>query len=158
MPELFLNGKHMVLKKGYRLKVFWDGKEIHGIIKILQSGTLPAPIVPSKKKRPHMELDEVGMGKGFVVVMKRGRNADQTFREWFTSSRDPSSTGNCVSKDIDIKVLDENDIVLASYSLLGCVPTGFLSMPGLITGGETAGMEELRLESEGLVIEDLERR
>lgn len=154
MPELFLNGKHMVLKKGHRLKVFWDGKEIHGVIKILQSGTLPAPIVPSKKKRPHMELDEVGKGKGFIVVIKRGRNADQTFKEWFVSSCDPSSARNGVRKDIDIKVLDENDTVLASYSLVGCVPTGLLSMPGLMNEGETAGMEELRLKSEGLVIDD----
>lgn len=154
MPELFLNGKHMMIKKGHRLIVLWDGREIPGVVKVLQSGTIPGPILPSRKKHPRPERGVTGHTKGFQVVIKRGRGPDQAFREWFASARVQVNKGGHARKDVDIRIVDEKGAALASYSLIGCVPIDLISQPGLVANGEAVGMEELILETEGLVIED----
>jgi len=154
LPELFLNGKHMMIRKGHRLIVLWDGREIPGVVKVLQSGTIPGPILPSRRKHPHPDRSVAGHSKGFQVVLKRGLGADQAFREWFTSAREHANNGGEVRKDVDIRVVDEKGEVLISYSLISCLPSELVIQPGLGSGGGAAGLEELVLETKGLVIEE----
>ena len=154
MPELFLNGKHMVVKRGHRLIVLWDGREIPGIIKVLQSGASPGPILPSKNKITLPERNIHELAQGFQVVIKRGRGNNQAFKEWYDTARNRTISGDQDKKDIVIKVIDGKGVTLASFSLVGCLPTMLLSQPGLVAEGENVGMEELVLKSEGLIIEE----
>lgn len=152
MQELFLNGKRVLIRRGHRLKVSLDGKEITGVVKVLQSGTAVVPLVPPRSRIEDLEPDGAERRKGFEVVIRRGRDADPVLQQWFSLSQHMAAPE--VRRDIDIEVLDENDMVLASYSLLGCVPSGLLVLPCLVPGGGVKGVEELRVECQGLVIDD----
>jgi phage tail-like protein len=154
LPELFLNGKRMMIRKGHRLLVLWDGKEIPGVVKVLQSGNIPGPLLPSRRKHPCPERTVAGRTKGFQVVIKRGMGDDKAFREWFTSAREHANNGGKVRKDVDIRIVDEKGAVLISYSLISCLPTDLIIQPGLGPGGGALGMEELVLETKGLVIDE----
>jgi len=154
MPELFLNGKHILIKKGHRLIVRWDRKEVYGVVKVLQSGNVPGPLLPSRKKLPSPDRLFMGQSKGFQVVIKRGKDADQAFWEWFESTRDPTCNEGEARKDIEVKIVDEIGEVLASYSLINCLPIDLIIQPGLDANAGKMGMEELVLETKGLMIEE----
>lgn len=155
MPEVFINGKHMVIKKGHRLKVFWDGREIPGVMKVLQSGSGYVPQIPGKYSRTKPELLSKWEVKRVPVVFKRGRGSDQAFKDWYSIARKASGPLiPAIRKDVNIKILDDVGKTLFSFTLIGCVPSDFTSMPGLVADGEAVGMEELVLQSEGMVMDD----
>jgi phage tail-like protein len=158
MPRFTVNVYRFDPYKGFKFRVFWDGRQVAGISHVSALRRSTEVVEFREGGDPSTSHKSPGRTTYAPIVLERGLTHDLEFEHWankvWSLSNASAAAGMEVSlkdfrKDIRIEVHNEAGQVVLAYNVYRCWVSEYQALPDLDANGSVTAIEHITLENEG---------
>ena len=152
MPQFSINSQRFDPYKNFKFLIQLDGKVVAGVSKISALKRSTTPVMHRDGKDSSRSRLSPSTWRFEPITLERGVTHDSEFENWANLSynvADASMSLKNYRKDIIIKLLNEQGIVVKTFKVFRCWVSEYQVLPELDANGDAVAIESIVLQNEG---------